>query len=88
MVSVIQEREIKNYRFFTRRGEGFFLFNIIRCPQCYAPITSPNSAEIEKVNPSTLIQIYGMQSLKEAPEKGHCSEELDAVVCFDCYGER
>jgi len=85
MVPAIQEREIKNYRFFIRRGEGFFLFNIIRCPQCYAPITDLNSAKIEKVNPSALIKKYGMQSLKAAPEKGHYCEEEDAVVCFDCY---
>ena len=87
MFPAIQERELKNYRFFTRRGEGFFLFNITRCPQCYAPIVDLNSAEIEKVNPSTLIQKYGMQSLKEPPEDGHYAEELDAVVCFDCYGD-
>ena len=87
MVPETQERELKNYRFFTHRGEGFYLFNIIRCPRCYAPITDLNSAEIGKVRPSTLIRKYGMQGLKKAPEKGHYCKELDAVVCFDCYRE-
>jgi hypothetical protein len=87
MVPETQERELKNYRFFARRKECTFLFNIVRCPGCFAPITDLNSAEIEKVNPSTLIKKYGMQSLKEAPEKGHYCKEVDSVVCFDCYGE-
>jgi uncharacterized protein with PIN domain len=87
MVPLIQERELKNYHFFARREESTFLFNIVRCPECFAPITDLNSAEIKKVNLSTLIKKYGMQSLKEAPENGHYCEELNAVVCFYCYRE-
>ena len=75
MVPVIQERELRKYRCFTRGGKGFFLFNIIRCPRCNAPITDLNSAEIEKVDPSTLIKKYRMQSQKEAPEDGHYCED-------------